>query len=258
MSEGEKWCVYIHISPSNKAYIGITGDRPEDRWKKGGGYLKKNKNGEYTQPAIANAIKKYGWNNFEHIVFMDKLTKQEACRIEETPIALFDTQNVNHGYNIQKGGNSGNVGLKMNEDIRNKIKKLMQGKNQGENNPFYGKHHTEEAKKKISEHCNGMKGKKLSEESKEKMRCAALERFNGINGEKERRRLSEAMSDSAKKTAIICIETNQFFKSISDASKEYNINKGAIHQVLDKSNRTAKGYHWRKATEEESQNVQNS
>ena len=49
---------------------------------------------------------------------------------------------------------------------------------------------------------------KLSEESKEKMRCAALERFNGINGEKERRRLSKAMSDSAKKTIIICIETN--------------------------------------------------
>lgn len=38
--------------------------------------------------------------------------------------------------------------------------------NQGKNNPFYGKHHTEETKKKLSElH----KGKKLSEETKKKI-----------------------------------------------------------------------------------------
>lgn len=32
--EEKKWCVYIHTSPSNKAYIGITGRKPEERWGK--------------------------------------------------------------------------------------------------------------------------------------------------------------------------------------------------------------------------------
>ena len=47
------------------------------------------------------------------------------------------------------------------------------GKNTGEDNPMYGKHHTKEAKKKLSESHKGKptwsKGKKLSEETKKKL-----------------------------------------------------------------------------------------
>ena len=34
----KKWTVYIHISPSNKYYVGITSREPELRWKNGKGY----------------------------------------------------------------------------------------------------------------------------------------------------------------------------------------------------------------------------
>ena len=33
-----KYCLYVHTSPSNKAYIGITKQAVEDRWGNGGFY----------------------------------------------------------------------------------------------------------------------------------------------------------------------------------------------------------------------------
>ena len=33
------WCVYRHISQSNKVYIGITSRKPELRWGHTGGFI---------------------------------------------------------------------------------------------------------------------------------------------------------------------------------------------------------------------------
>lgn len=52
-TEKQTWCVYMHTSPSNKVYIGITCD-VKHRWRSNGeGY----KGGT----RIYYAIKKYGW-----------------------------------------------------------------------------------------------------------------------------------------------------------------------------------------------------
>lgn len=49
----------------------------------------------------------------------------------------------------------------------------MKGKRTGENNPFYGKHHTDEAKERMSKALSGENhpnyGKHLSEEHKKKL-----------------------------------------------------------------------------------------
>ena len=55
-----KYTVYMHITPSNKRYIGITCQDVQQRWRNGKGY-KKNQ-------AFFNAIKKYGWDNIRHDV----------------------------------------------------------------------------------------------------------------------------------------------------------------------------------------------
>lgn len=59
----------------------------------------------------------------------------------------------------------------------------QKGKYAGENNPMYGKHHTEEAKKKQSEAKKGKpswnKGKQFSDEAKKKM----SENHKDVNGE---------------------------------------------------------------------------
>lgn len=93
----KRWCVYMHTNKTNnKVYVGITGQKPKRRWHHGGGYQ--------TQQYFWRAIQKYGWDGFEHIIFAENLTKEEACKMEKLLIALYDTTNRNYGYNISTGG----------------------------------------------------------------------------------------------------------------------------------------------------------
>lgn len=124
MHEERKWCVYIHTSPSNKRYIGITSRKPEERWGNGNGYKH---NLHFT-----NAIAKYGWNNFKHEVVMKELSEQDAKSAEIELISKYNTTNPLYGYNISSGG-GGTFGVR----------------HFGKDNHFYGKHHTDEAKQKM-------------------------------------------------------------------------------------------------------------
>ena len=91
-----KYIMYVHISPSNKRYYGITSAGCKRRWQNGNGYK--------TQQYFYRAIEKYGWNNFQHIVLFNNLTENEAKLLEQCYIALYDTTNKNKGYNITDGG----------------------------------------------------------------------------------------------------------------------------------------------------------
>ena len=55
-------------------------------------------------PYFWNAIQKYGWENFEHIVLIDNLSKEMADIMESELIKKYNTTNVEHGYNITLGG----------------------------------------------------------------------------------------------------------------------------------------------------------
>lgn len=132
VDDERKWCVYMHTSPSGKRYVGITSEEnPARRWgMSGNGYLRKKDGIKYDQPAIAYAILKYpDWNDWKHDILLSKLTKQEACVKEDEFIKKYDTRNPMYGYNIMPGGNVAS----------------------GENHPMFGKHHTEESKKKMSQ-----------------------------------------------------------------------------------------------------------
>lgn len=91
--------VYIHITPSNKKYIGITRQVPKYRWKNGRGYDR--------NPHFYNAILSYGWENIQHIIIFDSLTVVEAKNIEIMMISLYNTTNREYGYNMMKGGDTG-------------------------------------------------------------------------------------------------------------------------------------------------------
>ena len=90
--------VYMHTSPNNKRYIGITRQNPpEKRWGSNGcGY---NEN-EY----FWRAIKKYGWQNFRHEILLDGLTEKEAKQKEIELIAFYDLTDPNKGFNVTPGG----------------------------------------------------------------------------------------------------------------------------------------------------------
>lgn len=89
--------VYCHINKINhKMYIGITSQNPFDRW---GGNGKK-----YQEQILGRAIRKYGWDNFEHIVLMSNLSKDVAELVEIELIKKYNTTNPNCGYNKSTGG----------------------------------------------------------------------------------------------------------------------------------------------------------
>lgn len=50
--ENNKWTVYVHISPSNKYYVGITKLKPEIRWGSDGS--------GYKRQILWRAVQKYG------------------------------------------------------------------------------------------------------------------------------------------------------------------------------------------------------
>ena len=97
----KNYTIYCLLFPNKKRYIGLTGNRPEDRWDKGTGYTQ--------QPFIYNAIKKNGWNNIEHIILETNLTKQEAEKLEKYYIQLYETTNSDYGYNLTFGGEGHNI-----------------------------------------------------------------------------------------------------------------------------------------------------
>lgn len=90
--------IYLHKNKiNNKVYIGQTIQKPERRWKNGAGYK--------SCTVFYNAIQKYGWDNFEHIILEEgEFTQQEADIKEQYYIQLYDSTNINKGYNIEQGG----------------------------------------------------------------------------------------------------------------------------------------------------------
>lgn len=126
-NENKKFIVYCHTNKVNgKRYIGLTCQKPNQRFRNGNGY-KDNKH-------FYAAIQKYGWDNFEHSILFDNLTQTEAQEKEIYLIAKYNPRNPLFGYNITPGGNVCS----------------------GSDSPWYGKHHTEATKQKMSEQRTGV------------------------------------------------------------------------------------------------------
>lgn len=99
--------MYVHINKVNgKIYVGRTKQKPEDRYGINGiHYLKQNQySGKYLQPLFANAINKYGWDNFEHEVIASHLTEEEARNFEKLLIDMLRSNEKEFGYNMTEGG----------------------------------------------------------------------------------------------------------------------------------------------------------
>ena len=94
----EKFCVYEHVFPNGKKYIGITSDA-EKRWRNGKGYE--------TQGKIANAIKHFGWEHVKHDIIVEGLNKEQALALERYLITELDT--IENGYNTAIGGENINT-----------------------------------------------------------------------------------------------------------------------------------------------------
>lgn len=132
-----RYSVYKHTCPNGKIYVGMTGNDIKKRWANGYGY----KHNIY----FYRAIQKYGWANIKHEILFVGLTKEEAEQKEISLIAHYKSNNPSFGYNIENGGNCTG---KIAESTKQKLRDINIGKRVGEKHPMFGKHLTEEQRKK--------------------------------------------------------------------------------------------------------------
>lgn len=101
MNNDKRYCIYVHIFPNNKVYVGQTCQKVERRWRNGEGYK--------DCTLMYNAIEKYKWNTIKHVILETNLTKEEANAREIYFInEVYKSNNRKFGYNLDRGGASSN------------------------------------------------------------------------------------------------------------------------------------------------------
>lgn len=192
--------LYIHINKlNNKKYIGITKQKVDKRWQNGQGYM--------SCPLFYNAIKKYGWDSFEHKILFVNLTKEEACTLEKELIIFHKSNKREFGYNISNGGECVWLGL----------------------------HHTEETRKKMS-----LAKSNMSEETKQKIinkkKGKLVGKDNPMYGK------SGKYSPVAKK--VICLDDLIIYDCIADIGRKLHLNTSHISAVCKNKLKSTGGYHF--------------
>ena len=150
------YTVYLHTTPSNKHYVGITSMPTEKRFGKNG-------KGYATSKYFYRAIQKYGWDNIQHTILYTGLTREQASEKEKELIALYQSNKREFGYNCTLGGDGGMLGYSPTEETRRKQSIAHKGK------PVV---HTPEQDRLQSERMKGTKlhlGYKASEDSRKRM-----------------------------------------------------------------------------------------
>lgn len=220
----KKFIFYVHLAKFKNEYgnygmyFGITEQKLKDRWRKDGkGYKKRNKNDD-NYSYFWNSINKHGWDNFEHIVLVENLKKDDAKKIETFFITKFNTHDRKYGYNGTLGGEH-NI---PNEETRQKMSKTKKEKyangelvvwNKGKKCP------------QLSGKNNGFYGKKHTEEEREKMRANSWNRTH-----------SGSLSPSAKK--YIRLSDNKVYNSGVDCISDNNISKHILYKHCNNQNKT--------------------
>lgn len=210
------YVLYEHVNKINgKKYIGIT-NNINIRWRNDG--IAYNPYGKF-ESKFWNAIKKYGWENFEHNIILENLTFEEACEKEKEEIRKYDIRK--DLYNISQGGNGGAIYLEHPKGMKGKThsdeyKETLRNRMTGENNHFYGKSWDD-----YGGHPKGMKGKKHSEEKKRQISETCKK--NGVNRKK-----------------VKCVYPNgeiQIFDSVAMCAEFFNVCPSGLLYRLLKTNK---------------------
>jgi hypothetical protein len=134
------------------------------------------------------------------IIFLkENLTEEEAFRHEIYMIFVFGRKDLKTGILRNKtDGGEGPSGAVRSKETRKKMSQIMKGKNtkKGKDHPNYGKSHSEETKRKISEKLSGEKhpmyGKSHSEETKRKISEAHKGKIGRLHSNETKRKMRES------------------------------------------------------------------
>lgn len=212
MEDDKTYVVYCHTNKENgKKYIGITSNINKRWYGNGIGYIKNCSRIDGKKTAFGNAILKYGWESFDHEILKYNLTLDEANYWEAYYIDLYKT-NVNI-YGSKYGYN------------------MTSG---GDGTPGF----------KMPEYVIERRhDRKMSDETKEKIRESS--RLHGVS-----KKCLEASNDVCRKP-VVCVETKDYFISITEAAKSVNITMSDLASVCRGDRQSAAGLHWRYANEDD-------
>lgn len=197
---------YVNLE-SGKMYIGQT-LHPEKRFNEHKNSKKRDWHVDYKKNPW-----KYEYSVIEYDIPEDKLDEREIFWIK-----FFGS--YRNGYNLNEGG-GGQRGYKHSEET----KKKMSENHKGEKSYWYGKHPSEEHKRKLSE---ALKGTHLSDDHK--------------------RKISESSKGKNSKPIIQYSKSGEFIKewgSITEASEYLNKYHNNICSCLKGKIKSAYGYMWK-------------
>ena len=140
--------------------------------------------------------------------------QKENCRID---IVFTDE--------IRQKISESNKGRIVSSETRKKMSDLRQGTCKGEENPFFGKHHTEETKEKNRQ---AHVGKKLSEETRQKMKGRASSFLGKQHSEETKAKMRET-----RKRQVFSQETK---RKISESLKGRKMSKEFCEKLSGKNN----------------------
>ena len=187
---------------NNKVYVGQTIDIK----KRKNAHFYKLKINKHENKHLQRSFNKYGRDNFIFKIIAVINNREQLDVLENFFVFYYGFPDENKSFNMIEGG----------------------GVKSGENHPFYGKHHSKETKRKLSEIKKGKhhsketkrkiseakKGKHLSEETKRKMSEAKKGKHLS---EETKRKMSEA-----KKGKHVSKETK---RKMSEAHKGKHVSK---------------------------------
>jgi group I intron endonuclease len=145
---------------NNRLYIGYS-KRPAARWYDHKLYAANNRKG-----VLYDAMRKHGVENFVFEIIYQSLDMNHTKNIMEDFFITEYNSRTPNGYNNAPGGQGGalNIGFKHSENTKKKISIARKGKKMSDqtkqkislklsgcNNYMYGKHHTDQTKKILSE-----------------------------------------------------------------------------------------------------------
>ena len=202
-----------------------------------------NKNEHHNQH-LQDAWNKYEEENFEFSI-IEFCEKEDVLKIEQYWIDYYDACNNEKGYNMCPiDGNT--AGRKFSEETKEKIRKASTGRKasesarqmmsesrKGEKNVMYGKHHTEDAKIKISKNRadisgenNPFYGKQHSEKTKQILREKAIKRDARPNAKLTEKEVFEIKWQIYTKPKSVTWKDKKI-----ELAKKYNISQKAIENI---------------------------
>lgn len=236
-------CIYCYVNKTNgKKYVGKAKDlRIRHR---GHMYSTNNEKDKAYNFPIHKALRKYGEEGFLLVVLDENLEANEAINEKEQHYisTLNSLAKDGKGYNIARGGTGGwTLEGKTPEEIEAWRQKVIKNlpRRSGKDHPFYGKHHTEEAKQRMREALSGENSTmhRYGGHSKETIQ-KIIESRKWYRGDKHQ---------GSKKVNQYSIE-GKFIKEwscISEVNRETGINAGSICKSCKTKKHRAGGYLWR-------------